>query len=311
MFLLLLVRQFIGFFLLFVPFLLLYSYKPQFMLSFYGALIYALLVGFRTGYVYYQSSKNLVKGLKFVPSGSVKNYFEEQVKEVGLNPQDIAFRYAYCDSNIALTVFNTIIIDQMMWHGCDEDSVCVEAQNLIKIQIQPVLLPVQKKFHQQIKGALTPDAQRFIFKHELGHVVDNYSWKRIILNGIIGFGGMYSGIFVGKILVLANYGLVSLLAGIITGGVVDLLLTFVSNVVFKAPKETGADSFAIKHSSKKEIAAAADFFEKYEIYAIEYRKTMGDTISDSAPRFFRGYAPSKERVAYLRNAANFVSGQNS
>lgn len=302
MFLSLVIKELSAFFQLSLPFVIIYFYNPEFMLSFHGAIFCSLLVGLRTAFVLYQQTNNLVKGLKFAPTGKSKKYFDDQIKAVGLNPSDISLRYAYCNSNIALTAFNTIMIDQMVWKGFDEDPMCVEAQNLIKTHVQPTLPAYSKKLHQEIKDALTVDVQRFIFKHELGHVVDNYSWKKIALNGVISFLGMYSGFYVAQSLIGFYDGLLVFCLAITAAGFSDVSLSWLSNALFKASKEKGADLFAIQHSSKQEIEAAADFFEKYEEYSQDYRKAIGDTHSKIAPRFLMRYVPGKERVQYLRNS---------
>lgn len=303
MFLSLAMKELNSFAQLSLPFVIIYFYKPEFILSFHGAIFCSLLVGLRAVFIFYQQTNNLVKGLKFVPTGKSKEYFDKQIKEVGLNPDDVSLRYAYCDSNIALTAFNTIMIDQMIWKGFDEDSVCIEAQNVIKTHIEPALSVHSKKLHKEIKDALTSDAQKFIFKHELGHVVDNYSWKKIALNGVIGFLGMYFGFYVAQSLIGVYDGLLVFCLAITSAGLTDVSLSWLSNALFKAPKEKEADMFAVKYSSKQEIEAAANFFEKYERYAKDYRKVIGDTHSGIAPRFLMGYVPGKERVQYLRNAA--------
>jgi hypothetical protein len=303
MFLALIINQLYSFAYLSWPFIIVYIYRPLFILSLKGAITCSLLVGLRVAFMHYKPTDNLVKALKFSPTGKYKDYFNKQIKETGLNPDDIAVRYAYCDSSIALTAFNTVMIDQMVWKGFDEDPICIEAQNVIKIHIQPILPAHSKELHKKINDALTPEAQRFIFKHELGHVSDYHSWKTIALNGVIGFAAMYSGFSVVQVFIGAYEGLFVLGAAISTAGIVDFSLGCLRNAFFKAPKEKEADLFAAKYSSKKEIEAAADFFEKYEACSQVYRKAVGDNYSEFSPRFFRGYVSGQERVRYLREAA--------
>ncbi|MFT6765918.1 MAG: hypothetical protein ACJAZS_000812 [Alteromonas naphthalenivorans] len=303
MFLSLIINELYSFAVLSLPFVVAYMYRPQFILSITGALLCSLLIGLRTAFVHYKQADNLAKNLKYSPTGECKDYFDEQIKEAGLNPDDIALRYAYCDSSIAMTVFNTVMVDQMIWKSIDKDPICIEAQSIIKTHIQPTLPAHTKQLHIKINDALTPKAQRFIFKHELGHVVDHYSWKKIALNGVIGFAAMYSGFYVAQVLIAAYDGLLVFGAAVSAASFVGLSLTWIGNALFKAPREKDADLFAAQYSSKEEVEAAADFFEKYEACSQEYRKAIGDTHSEIAPRFLMGYVSGQERVQYLRKIA--------
>jgi len=285
-----------------LPFIVLYFYCPQFILSFNGAIFCSFLIGLKLAFIVYQQGKNMIKGLQFTPTGKFKKYFDKQIKEVGLNPENISLRYAYCDTNIALTAFNTIIIDQMIWSGFDEDPVFIEAQQVVKKHLQPTFSIQSKKLHKEIKAALTPHAQKFIFKHELGHVVDKYSWKKVILNAFIGFTATFVSFSIIQNFITVYDNLLVLFLAIIVAAFIDLSSSYLSNGLFKVSEEQNADIFAVKYSSKKEIIAAADFFEQYEKHAKEYRKSIG-SMADYSTRFLMGYVPSEERVQSLKKAA--------
>lgn len=303
MFVSLLSQNFLSFVWFSVPFMVFYCHKPKFALSTKGALLCSLFLGLRFFTVSYYQTTNMVKKLQYAPTGKSREYFDQQIKKVGLNPNHIILRYGYCDKSVALTSFNTVIIDQMLWKGMGgRDPMRTAAQKIVKIHVQPTLPMHSKQFHKKLKNALTRDVQKFVFKHELGHVIDRYSWKALLLTGAIGFVSAYSGIYALQLLLVGYKGVVAFGGAIGVASIVHLSLTYLSNALFKAPKEREADMFAVKHSSKREIKAAADFFEKYERYSKEYRKLIGDTYSEKAPRLLMGYYSGKERVQYLRDS---------
>lgn len=299
----LLYREFIGIFSLsFIP-LVFYFHMSERIKKMVGILLCSFIMGAYVAAVSYRAAWNFERQLIFEPEEKYRKKFEKQIEEVGMCPNQVKLRYAYNDDAIGLTLFNTIIIDPMLWKSLEKDIAFTNAQKIINTYVMPAVSPAKKKFQEQLNKSLTPLVQRFIFKHELSHVDDNFSWKKIILVGFLSILTTFIVLnLVTMMLPFWSGWLVYVLALLLAVGI-NLGLNWTSNYFFKAKKEKEADLFAAKYCSKEEINAAADFFEQYEKNAKELRKTDGITWTDCAPQFFRGYASGEDRVKYLREIA--------
>jgi Zn-dependent protease with chaperone function len=202
-----------------------------------------------------------------------------------------------------MALLNTVLIDPMVWHGIDDDPEVAKIKDVIQKYILPGVAESNKALHATIKKILSPDAQFFIFRHELGHVWYNYSYKRILLVGLIGFISAGAALMAARATMLAWNGTAALLVGIVVGAAADLFLSYSSNIFFKAREEKKADLFAAHFSSKKEIEAAADFFEQYEHHAQEYRKSIGGLIARMPTIILSGHIDGVTRGRYLRDVA--------
>lgn len=296
-------QQLIGFINLSLPLILLYAFLPNFVLSFWGIMLCSLAIGLYVAYITHIITKNQVRSLQFIPSQNYRQMFHQEIAHCGLEPNDVALRYAYTDDGVAMTLFNTIAIDPMFWKEID-DPEFFKARSVIEQHILPHVPENKKILHAHINAILTPLAQKFIFKHELGHIVYNYSNKRVIVAGMLGALATALGLCVVYTTIAAWGGLISLMLGILTSALVDLLATYVTNIFFKAREEKKADIFACTFSSKEEILAAADFFEQYEKYAAEYRTSIGGLTAWMPTIILSGYIDGISRAHYLRNIAH-------
>lgn len=254
-------------------------------------------------------TKNQIKNLKFEPNLANKEKFEKLIEEVGIDKNLVNLRYSYSNEMICTTTFNTISIDPLFWHGLDNDDQAIEAKKVIEQYILPQALPIQKERLQKLKAILTPQAQNFIFRHELGHIYYRYSIKKLILIGLFGtsatFLGFLAGIALNSFLsgllsnMLSSY--LSIFFGLIVGGMVDIILSYLSNLFFKLNEENKADLFAVKFSSLDEINDAADFFEKY--HEITHDRNSCGVLSFLPNSILIGYNDGKTRAKILRDLA--------
>jgi hypothetical protein len=296
-------QQLIGMINLSLPLILLYALLPNFILSFWGIVCCSLGVGLYVAYMTYRTTHNQARGLQFIPSEKYTQIFNQEIVRCGLEPKNVALRYAYTDDGVAMTLFNTITIDPMFWKEID-DPEFLKTRGVIEQYILPHVPENKKTLHAHINAILTPLAQRFIFKHELGHILYNYSNKRVIVAGILGTLAAAAGMYTAQSTITARGGLVSLVLGIAVGGLIDILAMYASNIFFKAREEKKADIFACKFSSKEEILAAADFFEQYEYHAQEYRASIGGFIAWMPTIIISGYIDGVSRADYLRNLSH-------
>lgn len=284
-----------------LPIAVLYYYFPAFVLSFSGAITLSFFWAAYVFYLNYAQSKALMGRLQFAPSGDSVEYFNKQIRQAGLDPQKVIMRYGYNDDQLAITNFTMIVIDQMLWKGIN-DPEFVKAQEVVTAHVLPTLIEPKKRFQAQINEMFTEPVQRFIFKHELGHVADNYGYKKLILMALSAFLSVFSGLCFTAQFITVLDPLTMLLGALLIAATIDVVCPYLINYFFKSYKELEADRFAARVSSKQEIEAAADFFEKYEIYAQECRAAIGD--SSLIPLVFRiGYVDGHERVKRLRKLA--------
>ena len=284
-----------------IPLILFYNNISKNVLSFWGILASSLVFGTYVGFVHYQQAHNQVKGLLFAPSGEHADLFYKEITHCGLKPESICLRYSYCDDQIACTNFSTILIDPMVWKGIENDSEVQKIKTVIEQHILPTVPEIKKTMHTQINTLLTEDAQKFIFRHELGHIDHNYSNKCIIFLGASGACALASGLIVASITLASLGGLAATIFGMTVGGTLDILLAYAKNVIFTLPHEWLADDFAIQHSSSQEIKAAADFFEQYEVGAQEVREATVLFSRVIPSEILSGHPQGEKRAAYLRD----------
>lgn len=290
-------QEFTGILNLSIPIIFASYFYPQYLCTVWGILLCSLIIGAYLAYLSYKATSATKNSLLFEPTGAQKKLFEADIIRCGLKSEDVALRYAYTDDAIALTMFNTIALDPMLWSGID-DPEFIKAHDVVAQHVLPGVPENKKQFHAKIKKILSQDAQKFIFRHELAHVFHNFSNKRIALNGLIGFIFTSSALTAAYAMLPSLGGWLALVVGIIVAACVDLSLTYASNYFFKSVAEKNADLFAVQFSSKEEIQAAADFFSGYELAAQEYRKTIG--LATTLPVFITGYIDGISRAKYLR-----------
>jgi len=152
---------------------------------------------------------------------------------------------------------------------------------------------------------ITPAAQRFIFRHELGHTSRSYSKKALASLFAIATLATGAGMTTIYSLISKYGGFLALLAGLGVGMTVDTVLGYLNNAFFKAREERKADEFAMQFSTPEEIEAAADFFDAYELGAQKLR-TQSYLLSYLPIAATTGHPSAQERTQYLRDGAKAV-----
>jgi hypothetical protein len=279
------------------PLIILYNVYPIFLLTMPGQCICSLVIASYLYFVHYKQLQNLQNTLQFSPSGSHKDFFNNLMQECQVDPNLVILKYAYIADGIAMAAGKTVIIDPILWHGINDDPEAVKVEEIFKVHIQKGLTAVQKDRIEAFSKLLTPGSQRFIFKHELAHVVHNFSFKKLLVIFIIGFLSTYSGIIV-AMLAMQIHGLVAILVGMFVGGFMDLLLMYVSNVVWKLQEEKTADRFAAQYSNNEDIQAAALFFKEHQHVVDTYKKS-GNLLESLPSVILSGHQHGLVRSAYL------------
>ncbi|MCL4361825.1 M48 family metalloprotease [Candidatus Dependentiae bacterium] len=251
----------------------------------------------------YASTRNQSKGLLFAPTGVYKQQFIDEIIRCGLEPKKVLVRYAYTDDAVAMTLFNVIAVDQMVWNTIQDDPEALKAREVVEKHVLPNVPENKKEMHQVIKNNLTPNVQKFIFRHELAHVFYNYSYRRVLITSIIGAAaaGIALAVAFNANPILGGFG--TLLISICAGAIADLLFSYATNFFFKSYEEKRADIFATRFSSKEEIEEAANFFEQYEQAARKYRETFGSIMFKLPTTIVNGYIDGMRRAQYLREIA--------
>ncbi len=291
-------QQLSGIINLSLPVLIVYGIYPAFLGTLLGQVICSAVLGLYLFMLSYKSLMKLTSTLQFSPTGIYKDEFEALIRSCDVDPARIIVKYAYTNESIAMTVDHTVIIDPIVWHGTVEDPAAMKVGEIFKVHIEPNLTQFQKDRLTAIYKLLTPGAQRFIFKHEIGHVIRYFSYKKLALIFMIGFVAVLSGIWA-AIFALQFHGLIAIITGMAAGGLVDLFLTFLSNVLFKLPEEKAADRFAVRYSNEDDIRAAAKFFDEHQKF-LDAHKPLDPTTS-KIPSVLQGYQHGTIRSAYLLN----------
>lgn len=289
-------QQVIGIIKLSLPVIGLYMLFPSVLANPFGQIICALGVG---AYVWFLNKKQhdaLMTSLAYIPS-TQKGYVEALITECNVRPETIQLRYAYTGGQVAMTAGNMIIIDPITFSFCDTDPEAIKVKDIFEKQIQASLPEFQKARINELRTVLTPGAERFIIKHELGHFVDNFSSKKLGVMFIAASSAAYAGI-VTSMAVITFGGIPAILVGMFVGGLIDIILAYVSNMFFKLAAEKRADRFAVRYSSQEDIHEAAQFFVKQQ-ELLDKHKGPASLLNLLPIEIAAGYQNGKKRAAYL------------
>lgn len=291
-------QQIMGVIQLSLPVIIIYSIYPALVIDPRGQLFLALLLGFYMWYLHKVQHDALIKSLIYVPTGDHKQAFEELIRACKVAPETIALRYAYTGGQLAMAVGRTIIVDPLTSTLWADDGEAIKVKDIFESAIHGTLSIVQKTRITGFREQMSAGAERFIFKHELGHVVDNFAWKKLWTIFILGTFAAYCGIAAG-VAGLRFGGFGAIVIGIFVGGLVDIVAGYLSNAFFKAAAEKRADFFAVQHSPYRDVEEAADFFVKHQ-EIIDLHKEQ-DTFLNKLPSIIiSGHMHGKKRAIYLR-----------
>lgn len=295
------IKEIIGILNLSIPLVIAYLLAPESVLSYWGKIIWAIIIGLWIVYINYQAGTAFTRSGARIDNPACMQMLQEEVRRCNLNPDDVCLQYKYIDDAVGMAAFNTVMIDPMLWTDkeIEDDKLAQDIRIIFERCTLPSIDQHKRELHARIKESLSSDARRFIFRHELGHIAYDYSRKKIMLIGAIMTCAAYSGLTVAGLALAPLGGIAALLLGMTTGGIIDVALSFASNIVFKAAEEKKADLFAAQHSSPQEIEAAAQFFENYEQHAHAYKKAAG--LSTLIPGIvLSGHPSGQTRATYLR-----------
>lgn len=293
-------QQLVGMFYFAVPLIGLYQIWPGCIYNFWLLGLYSLAIGLYVAYNNYTTSKTVENSLNFVPSGECLEFLASEISKCGMQPKDINLRYAYTDAGVALALFNTVIIDPVSWKSFEGDPTFLKCKDVIENQVMVNASEARKTLQFKINSAICSSAQKFIFRHELGHVFYNYAYKRILVNGIIGVATAIFGIATVLAVIGSFGGLVAALLGIVVAALVDIIATYSSNLFFKAREEKKADMFAVMFSSKEEVKEAANFFKQHEKAMEEYKGSLDSFLGIKIPSILAtGHMDGVMRSKYL------------
>lgn len=294
-----------GVFNLSMPIVVLAYFFPVIVSSQGAILLCCLIMGLYIGYLNYRVTKTQEAALKYVPSGIYKETLEQWISQCGVSLDAINLRYGYSGESIAIALFNTICLDPLIFTEFEHDGDAVKVKEIFALHIAPTVSELSKERMRVIRELCMPTVQRFIFMHELGHVVCRYTYKKLLVIALVGALAAYVGIMTAMLL-LASVGWWAVLAGMIAGGTVDLVLSYVSNFIFKLREEKKADDFAVRYSVRQEIAAAADFFEKHQIL-LDTHKDRDSILKYLPSAIATGHPDGRARAQYLRFMAEQAS----
>jgi hypothetical protein len=285
-----------------IPLLIVIYYYPSWVLQIETRLLCAIAMGIYIAYLNYNNTKKMTRLLQFVPTSHYKQQLEQWIVAAGMDPEKIQIRYGYCHESLAMTMFDTIVIDPLVYTLFEQDSTAQEAKQVIDTYIMPTRSEEVKRKILQFKTILSPQAQQFIFMHELGHIYDRYSIKKIMIIGIIGTLAAYIGISMGVYLfpLIAGY---AIICALLIGGLVDIVLSYLSNLFFKLAEEKDADLFAASHCDTDTINAAADFFENHQEIVDQHKQYEG-LLARLPSSIASGHPNGKTRAVYLRELTN-------
>lgn len=290
-------QQISGIFNLSLPLIIAYHVQPALLVTMPGQIYCSLMLAAYLYYLNYRQLQQFEKNLQFSPTGNYKNFFNKLIEECQVDPAAIIIKYAYTYEQIAMAAGKTVIIDPIVWIDLSEDPQAIKVQEFFTTHIEPGLTAIDKERIVALSRVLNLASQRFIFKHELGHIAQNFSVKKLMAIFVVGFLAAYSGIITAVILLPIN-GLFAILCGMIVGGVIELFLTYLSNIIWKLYEEKAADQFAVKHSSKEDSIAAARFFENHQAILDTYKNSQG--FLDTLPSVIKtGHLHGVARSAYI------------
>ncbi|HSW75625.1 MAG TPA: M48 family metalloprotease [Candidatus Saccharimonadales bacterium] len=276
---------------------------PSLLLHPLGPILVALILAAVVWRIQFSGHKAFQKALLYVPTGTHKEQFDALIRSCNIEPSMISLKYAYTAEQIAMAASNTIVIDPVLCSLCDEDSNGQIVKNVFAQHIEPHLTSTQKIRLSEFRKILTPQAQCFIFKHEIGHAVDNYSTKKLTVTFLTIMIAVYVGIITAKSLMFHYHAFVATVIGIVVFTLLDYMFPFLSNVLFKLPAEKRADRFAARYSSADEIKAAAYFFKKHQ-EIINENPEPGNYLARLPSALISGHPDGKTRCVYLLRLAD-------
>lgn len=290
-------QQISGILNLSLPLIILYNIWPISIENIIGQIVCSLLLGAYVYYLGWVQMHKLQQNLQYSPTGQYRDYFVHLLEECKVDPQVIILKYAYTSESTAMAVGNTVIIDPIACHDLNNDPQAVAVQEIIKIHIIPHLSQSVKIRLEAIADIFTPAAQRFLFKHEVGHVMHHFSAKKLFVilttTAIATFCAIQAALFA-----MQFHGAIAILVGMTVGWMMDIILTLLSNLVWKLGQEKQADAFAVEHSSDDDIVAAAEFFIQHQVIVDRYSEL--DIIMSHLPSVVRsGHQNGKVRAAYI------------
>lgn len=282
-----------------LPIIVLYWVYPSLLHTFVGQLAAALFLG---AFIYYnqkQLAVNQIAVLRYVPTGTHKEAFDGLISQCGVDPQTVQLRYAYNAEQTALANASCIIVDPLVWQGLLDDPQAQEVQIVFEKYIEPTLAPLQKQRINALRQKLNPKAGNFIFRHELGHVVQRQTARKLVAIAASATVAAYTAIAVGMALVPIS-GFLALAVALPVGMIADYTTTFVRNYFWQQKEEKAADAFAINHSTTEEIKEAAAF--------LKYQQEVLDTYPEKSfikfpQELTSGHPHGSKRYAYLMAAA--------
>lgn len=243
----------------------------------------------------------MLASLLYMPTGHYDAEFKKMIAECNVDPKTVKLKYAFTNEMCAMAVFDTIIIDPIVSSSVSEDPEALKVKDIFQASIKPSMTETQKNRIHLVEQALSPAALRFIFKHELGHVMSNYSPKKLGVLFLASFLAAYCAITSASA-VMQFGGIVAIFTGLLAGFVGDLLFTYASNLSFKAYEEKKADQFAAQFSSRADIQAAADFFERHQ-EIIDTHQEPGNYLAFLPSIIVSGHPHGTTRASYLRAIA--------
>lgn len=290
-------QQIAGVINLSLPLIILYNIQSSFLTTFWAQIFCSFSVGAYVYYCAYKQLHNLENSLQYSPTGECKELFDAMIKDCGIDPENIILKYAYTQGTMAMTAGKTVIIDPVVWHGLENDAQAMQVKNIFHEHIEKNISIFAKERIWGIHQLLTDRVERFIFKHELAHVIFNFSIKKLLILFFSSSLAAYCGI-VTAVSVLQVHSLFAIFSGMFIGGIIDFIFTLVSNIIWKLQVEKQADGYAVRFSSKEDVQAAALFFEEHQALLDKF-KDPKDYLGMFPSEITSGHQHGKLRSAYL------------
>lgn len=295
------IAQLAGVINLVIPIIFAYMLFPALFAYQTTLIVCALLLGAWVYTIHRKKSIALKKSLTFAPSDEYKRAIEELIASCAVDPAIIPIRYAYTDNQLAITLFDMIVVDPLAHAQVEQDPEAQKVLSIYQAAIKPTLSALRHDYMAKIKAIFTPGAQRFVIKHELAHVLQKNSEKKLIVMFATSAIAAYLGLVAGLAYV-PFHPLLGLIVGVSIFMLSDIALTHaVVRGLFTYYYECAADKFAAQHSATTDIEQAATFFEQLELLTLEYLVSEGKDISNMLPpRFSSGHPSGNERATALR-----------
>ena len=291
-------QQILGIINLSFPLIIIYTAFPALLALATGKLIGALLVGAWIWYLSWKQLNALTQSLQYSPTGEHKELYETLIRDCQVDPATVTIRYAYTSETLAMAAQSTIIIDPVVWNIQDPEA--AKVMDIFEQHIKPTLTEPQKARIAATREALTPAAERFIFKHELGHIVRNISQRKLFSLFVVGASAAYTALLAASA-VMHISGFLAVAVGMLVGFVADLAYAMIVNAVWRLQEEKAADRFAAQYSSAEEIEAAAEFFAQHQ-EILDHNPEPNNLFAMFPSELRTGHPNGKTRAADLMNA---------